>query len=618
MSGANAWCVASCLLLAAPLQATAAHAELRAHLDRDVVGLEEVVRLTVELSGADGKAVPDLTPLRRDFDVLETDHSSRLVVSDGQVESSEQWTLSLSPKRAGTLEVPPLHVGKESTGALQLVVREPGTQPDAAAPDVLVETEVTPNNPYVQGQVLYTVRLMHAVELGSGQLSDPAPENALVLPLGDELSYRTRRNGRRYSVTEHRYAIFPQASGTLVIPGPVFIGQAIEGETGSPLLEPRLVVPDALERALGETRTVRGRGRDLKVQVRRRPAAAGKGEWLPAESVLLSEYWSADPATVRVGEPVTRTVTVLARGLTGAQLPAPVQEGAEPAGGALKSYPEPSVSETQTRGIYVLGRRTQRIALVATRPGQLVLPAAARAVVGHACRAVARRQVAGAHDRRAPCASRSSRQYAPRRNRIWASTRNLIGASPRERTEHRHGARGRAAAAGNLERAGAVRDHRLVRMEVGWDPRAGTCCGTVVARSAAAQGNCAGVTAVATRAQGGEGTPASRAGGRVPVSRSRGGSCRAACLGRAPLAGRSSRDAGRARRTPGPGTGVQGVGRSRSPSVCTRHHALGRPPMLARPGAATGHHRQTSAQYASAVAKPLPRDLSSGCYTVLV
>lgn len=54
-------------------------------------------------------------------------------------------------------------------------------------------------------------------------------------------------------------------------------------------------------------RRVRVASEPLTLTVAPRPAAYGGDEWLPARALELSESFS-DATTIRVGEPVTRTV----------------------------------------------------------------------------------------------------------------------------------------------------------------------------------------------------------------------------------------------------------------------------------------------------------------------
>jgi hypothetical protein len=85
----------------------------------------------------------------------------------------------------------------------------------------------------------------------------------------------------------------------------------------------------------------------------------------------LAESWSQEPDQVQVGQPVTRTLALIADGLTSAQLP-PLTGGPLPDG--LKAYPDQPALQDQETADGITGSRQQKTALVASRPGDYTLP----------------------------------------------------------------------------------------------------------------------------------------------------------------------------------------------------------------------------------------------------
>jgi hypothetical protein len=85
----------------------------------------------------------------------------------------------------------------------------------------------------------------------------------------------------------------------------------------------------------------------------------------------LTESFSADPDTIRVGEPLTRTLSIEALGLRGEQLP-PVEP---PAPAGARVYPDQAQTQSGRDGDRVVGIREERMAIVPTEPGELILPA---------------------------------------------------------------------------------------------------------------------------------------------------------------------------------------------------------------------------------------------------
>lgn len=354
--------LAALACLAAPPIASAA---LQAYVDRNPVAEDESFTLTLE-SGGDLDGSPDLSPLRRDFDVEGQARSSSISIINGSMSRTSQWQIQLMAKHSGRLTIPPISVGGERSPSLTLTVTPTG-QPSAstAGGDLLLEVDVEPHAVYVQQQIIYTVRLFSAVALAnSSSLSGPSPSggDAVVEKLGKDKNYQTIRNGMRYDVIERRYAVYPQKSGDLDIPPLVFEGDIVQSGGGG------LFTFDPFNQSVRHKRL---RSRDEHVTVKPIPAAFHGSQWLPARSLQLEEAWTPDLPQFKVGQAVTRTVAIMADGLTASQLPALAGVAVK----GLKQYPDqPSLKDTPSND-GVTGLRTQKIAYLPTQAGKVSLPA---------------------------------------------------------------------------------------------------------------------------------------------------------------------------------------------------------------------------------------------------
>ncbi len=346
-----------------PLPAWAA---LQAYVDRNPVAEDESFTLTLE-SSSDVDSSPDLSPLRRDFDVEGQSKSSSLSIINGSVSRKTQWQISLMAKHSGQLQIPAISVGSEQTQALTVTVT-PASQAQAApgGGDLFLEVKVSPRSAYVQQQVIYTVRLYRAVNLANGStLSEPTLPggDAVVEKLGKDKDFETLRNGMRYEVIERSYAIYPQKSGSLDIAPLVFDGDIVQNGGGGGLF--------GFDPFNQSTRHKRLRSQAEHIDVKPIPAAFHGSQWLPARSLELDENWSPDPPKFTVGQAATRTIAVMADGLTASQLPA--LDGGAISG--LKQYPDqPTLKDTQDSA-GVTGLRTEKVAYIPTQAGSVTLPA---------------------------------------------------------------------------------------------------------------------------------------------------------------------------------------------------------------------------------------------------
>ena len=365
-----------CCLIAMPVQAG-----LQARLDRDRIAEGETVQLLVE---ADGQVsgTPDTRPLTKDFDVLGIASGSQVNIINGRMDARTTWTISRAPRRDGNLIVPALELNGEQTNPLALEVgRAPTAAEPAAGKPIFIETEVDRQEPYVQSMVRYTLRVFYRIDLAEASLSEPRPDNALVHRLGDDREYSVERGGRRYRVIERQYALFPQASGKLIVPAPVLDARVPDRSTrrGSPLQDffgrdpfgDSFFGGNPLGGVFTATRPLRLRGKDQLLEVRPRPEQTPGSSWLPAESIVLNENWQPDDGVLRVGDPINRTLSIAARGLTGEQLP-DLDPGAVE---GFKVYPDRTKADTRVVDGNIQGEKSRSIAFVPIRPGKFTLPA---------------------------------------------------------------------------------------------------------------------------------------------------------------------------------------------------------------------------------------------------
>jgi hypothetical protein len=349
-----------------------AMAEVRAHLDRDRVYVGDPVTLVIESSGA-SSGDPDLSPLKKDFRVLGTATSTQFSFINGRTSNRTTWTVQLGPLQLGRLRIPPIQVGAEQTAALELEVTEVPEQITAQQSEHLfLEAEVDiGDHAYVQQQIPYTLRFYSDDTVVSGELRAPQPKDALIRQLGNDRHYNVTRNKRQYRVTERRYMISPEKSGELQIPPATFSGQLRTAQTMPGGVPQSGMMQRFFRNApFAGGKPVRAHSKAITIDVRPRPAAAGS-HWLPAEGIELHDSWTQDPPQLRTGEPVSRTISIRATGLSDTQIPELQLEPPE----QTRVYPETPVNDSHTDGdkVYALSRQT--FTYIPGRAGELTIPA---------------------------------------------------------------------------------------------------------------------------------------------------------------------------------------------------------------------------------------------------
>lgn len=330
---------------------------LSASVDRDTISLQETLTLTLRFYAQTSDS-PDLTLLQKDFDILNTQQSNQMRVINGDMESFTDWRIALAPKRVGTLEIPSFTIEGASSDAIPITVESQSRAPQNASSEVFVDVKVSKDNAYVQEQILFTIRLYTSVNLNGAEMTPLELPDALIVDLGEN-QYQTNINGRQHIVVERVYSIFPQHSGELIIPSLTYNVSVRSGQR-DPWADP-----------FGNRRSnlLRLRTEEQRVKVNTAPAQFTGQDWLPAKDLQLTEHWSTE--RLKVGEPVTRTITLSAEGLTAGQL-TPLSM---PAVDGLTFYPDQPQNDDKTSNKGVTGSRIETLAIIPNRSGKFTLPA---------------------------------------------------------------------------------------------------------------------------------------------------------------------------------------------------------------------------------------------------
>jgi hypothetical protein len=344
---------AALVFLTSLVSSAYAETNVRATVDRSQVSSEESFTLSLNADSILFSGEPDVTALEKDFHIINRQQSSRTNIINGKVNSSRQWDYTLVPKREGTLTIPALPMGKYKTRPITITVSKAAKTQQSGNESLYMESDVTPRTAYVQQELQYTVKIFTSVNILDASLDAPELDNTVIEADGEE-RYQTLINGRYFQVIERRYTIYPQTSGTLTIPA-LTLQARVEGYRPSMLDPGRLVVK---------------RSAQHRVKVLPPPAEFKGSVWLPAKEIALKESWSKNPDSLKVGDSITRTVSLQAEGLLGSQLPALPTIKLNNA----KLYPDQAKIEKGDEKSQWTGIRSESLAIIPTRAGEYVLP----------------------------------------------------------------------------------------------------------------------------------------------------------------------------------------------------------------------------------------------------
>ena len=346
--------------------------QIEVALDRNPVPINEsfTVTFSAELE-PDGD--PDFTPIASKFEVLNQSRGTSYSAVNGTILRKYTWQLQLMAKESGVLEIPAITFGQDRSKPLPVTVTWSGgsrnrapvpTSPQGGSngaqdgPGVLLELDAVPKNPYVQAQVIVTVRVLSRIAF-TGDLGQPEIEGILFEKLDPDRQYTAVRNGLQYRVDERRYAMFPQKSGPLSIPPVQLLGEFVDPASGMSMLG-------------RGGKKFRLQSEAFNVDVRPIPKAYTGKIWIPASKLTLKDTWKPDTTTVAAGDAITRTLSIKAESVSSGVLP-DFDDGV--ASKDFRHYPDQPVTKEDKTGSGLTSQRDQKIALIPKAPGQYTIPA---------------------------------------------------------------------------------------------------------------------------------------------------------------------------------------------------------------------------------------------------
>lgn len=342
-------------------------ATITASINKKSLSLDDILQLTIYADNISSNAVPDLTALLNNFDLMSSAQTQQVEMHNNRMTTVTVWTFTLLPKHEGQIIIPAINIGTQQTLAMTIMVT-PAAKNNAKVvvnklqennittpANVFLENTITPSSPYIQSEAIYTVSLYFNKEIAGPQLSDPESTDINFLRIGQEQAVQTKINNQWYQVIRINYAIFPQKSGAITIKGPSFNGNAV-------LLNAAGFVKGS--------QPVQAQAPDITIKVKPIPATYLNQWWLPAQDVQLSEQWRGDLSNIQVGVPINRTVKIAAQGILATNLPLAFTTSVA----GFEIYPDKPNLNNSSDGQHVFATRVQTAAYIPTKAGQLTLP----------------------------------------------------------------------------------------------------------------------------------------------------------------------------------------------------------------------------------------------------
>ncbi len=330
--------------------------EVTAELDRTPIFFDESVNLIITATGTvPVDDAPDLTSLRKNFEILGQTSQTSIFVTNGVHQFRHSWIIEIKPLQLGITHIPAISIQSKRTLPIDLEVKHFSGNVLTVGDEIYLETQIEPENPYVQSQVTFTVRLYisNDVAVPEGSVSDPTLEHSQIEKIGQDRRYGMQLANLDYRVIEKRFAIFPEHSGDMEISAVEFNG--VVGRNGK----------DGMK----YTRE-RISSNPTEFSVRPKPITFSGTTWLPARNLELKDSWENNLPNFQLNTPETRKISIQAEGLRALQLPSLTFEE----NSSTRIYRNAPELKTKQSSAWILGERLEEYVVMPQRADNVVVP----------------------------------------------------------------------------------------------------------------------------------------------------------------------------------------------------------------------------------------------------
>ncbi len=334
--------------------------KITAVVDKNPAMINESILLTVIADDDVSRNALDTSVLLDDFIVGQTSVSSQTNMVNFKTSRTTKWQVVLIARKAGQFIIPALSVGNQQSKPIELTIIAVKESGNKVQTDIFVTSELSTNEVYVQQLLTLSIKLHFAVDLKSGNLTEPSLTGAIIEKIGQDKQSDNIINGKRYRVIEQTYAITPEQSGNFTLKAPLFSGEILQAsKRRSSFL------------SFAQTKPVSIVGEELKISVLPIPTNyPSNAQWLPTDILTLHQEWQTGNDQFTVGEPITRTITLTAAGLSKAQLPKLEMKSSR----GLKIYPDQAELHANLSNDRLVSQKVQNFALVPSTAGEFLLP----------------------------------------------------------------------------------------------------------------------------------------------------------------------------------------------------------------------------------------------------
>lgn len=320
--------------------------------------LGDIFYLNIEVNDTGSQYQLNTSALTDDFTVYRPSRKEQQAYINGNYTATTSWSIKLQAKQTGEFTIPSLNIGKVATQPITITVSQPGKQQESSSQDrIFIENSVDKTQVYLDQPILLTTNIFISGQLNDGDIQPPQLAGAEIQRTGKEEQSQLIRNGIRYRVFTYQYQISPSIIGEDKISSPLLIGSVRKS----------VPINDWQNKIIAEPINIRGNSIDITVKAIPQDF---QGDWLVSEDVRLVENTDLQAKQYKVGEPITRSISLQVASIPMEQMPE-IKLGYDK---SLRYYPDQDELNQGTAGNLLYSQRTISHAIIASESGTLVLP----------------------------------------------------------------------------------------------------------------------------------------------------------------------------------------------------------------------------------------------------
>lgn len=348
-----------------------------AKVDKYRVDIADFVILTIDVTGARQIKEPELMGLEN-FSVISTSKGQNIAIVNGVKSESMTFRYMMVPTRTGTLPIGEAYIHADGQRIylkplLIEAIDNSVSQSNQQTQSNTVQTASTGNDnffmeafvdnkkPYVNEQMIYTIKVFYMGNLNQSNLELPDFKDFIVEPLDNIRQYASYDQGAYYSVIEQSYALFPNKAGKIIIPPARVKGSLV-------------TMKDPLGSIFGnqQVQAIDVKSPEVTIEVRNPPPAPPGYQNSVGDFQINTEI---NKTTLEVGETANLKINIWGKGNI-LNLQSPKFKFDENFKKNFKIYtkePKPQITEKKD---YIFGQVVFNYDIVALNPGSFYIPAA--------------------------------------------------------------------------------------------------------------------------------------------------------------------------------------------------------------------------------------------------